>query len=543
MLVAPLLAVALVALGQARRWTGVDLPAQVYRVQSFRAHGWAAWDSQWFGGHWTLDYSVIFPPLAASVGLATVAVVSAGAAALAFERLAWAEFGRAGRAAAVVFAAGTVVTAAIGQLPFLTGEALGLGACWAARRNHWVLATALAVGASLASPLAGMFVVLAVAAWAVARWRAARWRFGSLKGFRVRAAAVILGAGMPVVAAAVLFPGAGVMPYPVIDYGWELAIAAGLWALAGREPVIRAGTVVFAVAATLSVAVPSAVGGNVGRLEDILALPLATALLWARRPLLLALAAVPLVLSQWGPAWGALTTDGSQPSTHAAYYTPLVSELRHLSAAGPAGRVEVVPTRFHWEAAYVAPTIPLARGWERQLDVADDSLFYGPPGALNPGSYRAFLLDNGVRFVALPDAPLDFAGTAEARLVASGRVPGLPLVWHSAHWRVYAVSGSSGIVPAPARLVSASGDRVVVQASRAGPVLIRFRYNSDWRLEDGAGCVTRTGPWLTVQVPRAERFTMRLELLVGPRTPCGPEVAAGPARPGPVGPPAGVATG
>jgi hypothetical protein len=186
----------------------------------------------------------------------------------------------------------------------------------------------------------------------------------------------------------------------------------------------------------------------------------------------------------------------------------------------------VVPTEFHWETAYVAPAIPLARGWERQLDVTDDALFYGPPDRLNPASYRAFLLDNGVRFVALADAPLDFAGRAEGRLVASGQVAGLRLVWHSAHWRVYTVAGSTGIVPAPARLVSATGDQVVVQATRPGPVLVRVRYNADWGLDEGAGCVSRSGSWLRVDVPRPERFTIRLELLGGSRTPCGSPVEA-----------------
>ena len=96
----------------------------------------------------------------------------------------------------------------------------------------------------------------------------------------------------------------------------------------------------------------------------------------------------------------------------------------------------------------MAPVMPLARGWERQLDEADNPLFYGGAGDLDAGVLPAWLLDNGVRFVALPDAPLDFAGTAEARLVAAG-VPGLDLIWRSPHWRLYQVEGSSGIVAAP----------------------------------------------------------------------------------------------
>ena len=167
----------------------------------------------------------------------------------------------------------------------------------------------------------------------------------------------------------------------------------------------------------------------------------------------------------------------------------------------------------------MAPVMPLARGWERQLDEADNPLFYGGAHRLEASSYRAWLLDNGVRFVALPDAPLDFAGRAEARLVAAG-VPGVNLVWRSAHWRLYQVAGSSGIVAGPARLVSQSGGRVVVSAPQPGPVLVRIHYNRNWHLASGRGCVTPSaagpggdGPtWVRVTVPVAEEFTLDLSL-------------------------------
>jgi hypothetical protein len=152
--------------------------------------------------------------------------------------------------------------------------------------------------------------------------------------------------------------------------------------------------------------------------------------------------------------------------------------------------VEVVPTKFHWEALYVATVMPLARGWERQVDEARNPLFYRGSAHLGAAVYRRWLIDEGVRFVALGDAPLDFAGTAEGRLVAAG-VPGLRLVWRSAHWRLYEVTGSPGIVGPPARMVSLSGDRVVVVAPAAGTVIVRLRYNSHWDLASGAGCVGR----------------------------------------------------
>ena len=113
------------------------MPAQLYRVGSFRAHGLTVWDNQWFGGNWTLNYSVLFPALAGLAGVAVVTVSAAVVAALAFDRIARSELGTGGRPAAVVFAVSTAVQSAIGQLPFLTGEAFGLGACWAALRERW----------------------------------------------------------------------------------------------------------------------------------------------------------------------------------------------------------------------------------------------------------------------------------------------------------------------------------------------------------------------------------------------------------------------
>jgi hypothetical protein len=511
----------------------VDLPAQLYRVASFRAHGLAIWDSQWFGGHWTLSYSVLFPAVAAVSGVAAITVVSAAVAALAFDRLAVAHLGAGGRPASVVFAVSTVVQSAIGQLPFLAGEALGLGACWAASRNRWTAAAVLALGASLTSPLAGAFVLVAMAGWVLARWAPGRGvgRLGSASppfgtGPLLGASAVILAGAAPFAVTALLFPGQGHMPYPGVDYAWEMAVAAGLWVIAGPGPrSVRSGLLVYAAAATAAELIPSAVGGNIGRLEDVMALPLAVGLLWPHRALgrrlVLPLVAVPLLLSQWGPAWGAMTSNASQPSTHRAYFTPLMAALTRAAAAGPAGRVEVVPTEFHWESVYVAPVMALARGWERQLDEADAPLFYGSTAGLDAAAYRSWLVDDGVRFVALPDAPLDPAGQAEARLVAAG-VPGLQLVWHSAHWRLYQVQGSSGIVAGPARLVRQDGDQVTVSTPRPGPVLVRVRYSPDWELTAGAGCVAPApaspgvqgdGTWVRVVASAAEQFTLRLSLL------------------------------
>jgi hypothetical protein len=512
------LAAVVVTLSQVLGWAGVDVAAQAHRVEAFRTTGFSLWDFQWYGGHWTLDYSVAYPPLASLLGIKALTVISAIGAALAFDALAQRHFPSSGLVASLVFAAGTVVQASIGQLPFLLGEAFALAALWAAIRGVPVAAGALALACSLSSPLAGLFAALAAAAWMIGA------RDGPGGRRRVAGgAAIVAGAVAPILVSAVLFPGQGPMPYPVLDWAWEVVVAVGILLAAGKsEPVIRWGAALFVGLATLSVIVPSPLGGNVGRLEDVAAVPLAIALLWHRRALVLGVASIPLLLSQWTPAWGAVSKGSAEASTRSSFYAPLDAQLERVAGPHPTGRIEVVPTEFHWESDYVAQVMPLARGWERQLDVADNPMFYDPP-TLNAQNYRSWLIDNGVEYVALPDAPLDQAGQAEAKLVGSGTVRSLTEIWSSPDWKLFRVEGSSGIVSGPGRLVSLSGSSVTLDADRAAQMTVRVRYTSDWRVDKGEACISRAaGGWIEVATPRAEE--VRLELtLTGAG---GPECAA-----------------
>ena len=96
---------------------------------------------------------------------------------------------------------------------------------------------------------------------------------------------------------------------------------------------------------------------------------------------------------------------------------------------GPPFRVEIPFTPIHWEAYAVAPRFPLARGWERQLDIKYNQLFYGGP--LTPATYDAWLHQLAVRFVAVPDAQLDYSARKEAALIDRG-LPYLRLVMRTA---------------------------------------------------------------------------------------------------------------
>jgi hypothetical protein len=496
-----LLAAALALVAVLVGWRGVDFPAQLYRVGLFHRDGLVLWDSQWYGGHWTFDYSVLFPVIAGAVGVQATEIVGAAGAAFAFDRLVVGHFGSRARVASLLFAAGTLVEVAIGQLPFLVGEALALGACLAAARRRWALAAALGALASLTSPLAGGFLALSMGAWLLAGWP--RWRVGL--------AAVGAAAALPVAVTAAVFPGQGAMPFPTGDFLQIGALVAGLWLMIPKgERALRIGVGVYLVAIAASFAVASPLGGNVGRLGECVGAPLVICALWPRRRWVAAAAVVPLVAMQWSPAFATFTTDRADPSTHAAYFEPLLGFLD--AHRQPLGRVEVVPTRLHWEADYVAPRFPLARGWERQLDTANNALFY-TPGALTAASYYGWLVDNGVRYVAVGDTPLDFAGQSEARLVASG-VPGLGAPQRVGRWQVYAVDGSSGLVQGPGVVTYLNGDQVGLRLSESGAVVVRVRYDARWAVVDDTACLAPTpGGWTQVVTPKAGDVRLQLGLL------------------------------
>ena len=481
---------------------GGDLAAATYRVELFARSGLTLWDSQWYGGHWTFNYSVLFPPIGWLAGIPVMETVCVAVAAWAFDRLAVGRFGRAGRVGAIAFAVGTVVQVANGQEPYLLGETLGLLALVAARSGHSMFALPLAAAASLASPLAGGFLTLISIAWMIGSWPTRRWR----------GAALATAAAAPVLAIELLFPGLGTEPFPALNFVGILVALVPIGIVAARrDRAIAVGVAIYAVAVVFAFAVPSPIGNNITRLGVSFGVALGVILAVERRRgrALLIAAAIPLALAQWIPARQALLGEGNS-SLAAAYFQPL---LRYLGRADrPLGRVEVVPTVTHWEAVYVAPFFPIARGWERQLDTGDDAIFY-QPGRLTGASYRAWLFANGVRFVALPDVALDYAAHAEGQLVRSGGVPGVDLVWHDEHWRVYRVIGAPGIVSGPAKLLSATGAKIRLNITRTGVVLVREHYVAAWHVTRGQAVLTPArGGWLNVHAAGPGPVTLQISL-------------------------------
>jgi hypothetical protein len=244
------------------------------------------------------------------------------------------------------------------------------------------------------------------------------------------------------------------------------------------------------------------VGSNAARLGALLAAPLMVGVLWERRRIALVLLAPALLYWQMETPINDFAALANNPSVNASYYAPLSAELLRLADGRPL-RVEVPLTEAHWESVYLPehPLIMLARGWERQLDTRYDALFYAP--RLSTSAYRAWLDQNAVSYVALPDVPLDSAGVREGRLIVSGP-PYLVEVWHSKHWRLFAVRGATALVQPPAVLNNVGPESFTLHAPRPGDFTVRLHFTPYWTVQQGSGSVgVAAGGWTEVRARRA----------------------------------------
>jgi hypothetical protein len=511
---APLIAACGVLVVWVFGFRGPDVPTQMYLTQVFQSHGWILWNNSWYGGHYQFSYSVLFPALGGSFGLYGAALLCAVTATWAFQRLVVAHFGRRSALAVTLFAVGTIVPVAIGQLPFLAGQAVGLLALLAAHRNARVSAVLLAVGCALFSEVAGVFLVMAFVAWGLTSPPARRLPLFALAGV----------AALPVAVLTITLPRLGPFPFRGPDLLLVLVLcAAGVLLFPPRHRAIRVALALYAVGAIAVFLVPNPLGGNIGRLAAYFAPPLLAALSTIPGRRLLAVFILPLLLWQWAGTVATISAaTGSDPSANRSYYAPVVEYLTHQPTVG---RVEIPFTRSHWEAAYVAPHVSLARGWVRQIDTLDNKIFYDD-GALNAATYHEWLKANGVTWVALPDVPLDYSAMDEARLLAAG-VPYLRPVWHNANWTVWKVVDSPGLVSGPARLASLDANRVVLDATAPGTALLRVRYTSMWTVASGAACVRPAGDkWTEVVIQRPGPIELTTSL-IHPRSECDAVPASG----------------
>ncbi|MDX6373187.1 MAG: hypothetical protein QOD98_2175 [Nocardioidaceae bacterium] len=470
--------------------TGGDLAAQDAWTGFALAHPTSAYDFAWYGGMHPASYSLISPYVMSVLGVRTtmlvVGTVSAALVTILLSRLPRvAHPGWAGLYAAVALTGNAVS----GRVTFGLGLALGLGAmavvfAWPRGRQGrfelWgrgVLACLLAGLATAASPVAGLFLGLVAAAlWLVGRRRASL-------AVGVLPVAIVLGT-------AVLFPFFGIQPFSWRTALAPLLLACACWFLLPRGWRLgRMLASVYAGTVLLVWALPTPIGTNVTRLSllfgGVTLVAAASGAWWTSpaarrfgRPVggLLLVTAI-LTSTAWQAVIAGQDVLGSaSASVLDADVQPLVAQLDARGANQ--GRVEVVPSKNHGEASALAPYVNLARGWNRQADVARNPMFYRDERPFSASQYQKWLRDWAVRFVVLPASTPDYAALRERKLVRAG-LPFLQRVWSDSTWTLYEVIDPAPMITAPAVLVSWDSAGVTVQMPVAGSTVLRIAW-SPW---------------------------------------------------------------
>ncbi len=490
-----------------------DLAAQVYRAGLFDRYGFALWDEHWYAGHALPGYSLLFPPLASLLGLRVLAALSALASVVLFERLVLGVYGRSARWGALWFAVAAVGDIWLGRLTFALGVTFAVAAVLALVRGHLRWAILGAALCAAASPVAGVLLGLAAFSHALA-------------GRSPRALAILaVPTAVVVLPLALVFPEGGFEPFPIASFAAvALVTLLFLWALPPAERLLRTGGVVYLLACLLALMIHTPMGSNIERFAVLLAGPLLVCALVARPkpagggvfrgrsiPASIALLGI-AVFTLWGPGRETRAVAGNE-STSASYYAPVLGFLARVEAppASPE-RVEVPLTRSHWEAALMAPSVSLARGWEKQLEEKNDSVLLDP--GLTAARYSRWLGEQAVGYVALPDTPLDPSSAQEGRLIRGG-LPFLRAVFRSRHWTVYAVRDPTPLLEGPGRLTSLGHTSFSLRADAPGRFLVRVRFTRFWTLTEGSGRVSeapRGWTYVTANEPNQLRVTARFSL-------------------------------
>ncbi|MHB9861007.1 MFS transporter [Streptomyces sp. YIM S03343] len=458
--------------------SGGDLAAQDAWAEFVGRHPDSAYNLAWYGGMHPVSYSVVSPYLMSVLGVRTTMMiagtVSAGLLTLILIR------SRAVREPLWAALAGMLAflcNAVSGRVTFGLGTMFALGAvaavfCWPHRWRHkrWakaLCAAPLAALATMASPVAGLFVGLLAVSLFLQKRRPGAWALG-------------IAPTVVVAVSAWLFPFSGTQPMMFGSVILPLTYAVFCFALVPREwTTVRLTSAVYGVAVIGVWVVSSQIGSNISRLAMLFAgVTLIAALPFHERR---SRAWWMTVVAFLGfVTWiGFKAVDDVIHTTPAASWArelaPLVNELQGVGAEK--GRVEVVPARSHREASALAPYVNLARGWNRQADMERNPLFYDD--TLNSANYHEWLQRWAVHFVVVPkDEPDGNGGERERELVQRG-MPYLKQIWGDANWQLFRVTDPAPLAEPDAVVDRAEQGELTIEVRKPGRILIRIPY-SPW---------------------------------------------------------------
>ncbi|MET9118336.1 MFS transporter [Streptomyces longwoodensis] len=466
--------------------SGGDLAAQDAWAEFVGRHPDSAYNLAWYGGMHPVSYSVVSPYLMSVLGVRTTMMIAGtlSAALLTLVLLrcrpvrnpVW-------PAVAGVFA--FLCNAASGRVTFGLGTVFALGAvavvfCWPHRWRYkrWakaLCAAPLAALATMASPVAGLFVGLIAVALFLQKRRPGAWALG-------------LAPAAVVAVSAWLFPFSGTQPMSFGSASLPFVYAVIVFLVVPHDwKTVRITAAVYGLAVLGVWIVSSQIGSNITRLAMLFAgVVLVCALPFAvprtRKWYVIVVAIAGFV------SWiGFKSVDDVVRTTPAASWArelaPLVNQLQGVGAEK--GRVEVVPARSHREASALAPYVNLARGWNRQADMERNPLFYDD--TLNSANYHEWLQRWAVHFVVVPkDKPDGDGGERERELVQRG-LPYLTQIWGDANWQLFRVTDPAPLAEPHAVVQRAEQGEWTIDVQRAGRVLIRIPYSPWLSIVDAQG--------------------------------------------------------
>lgn len=458
--------------------SGGDLAAQDAWAEFVGRHPDSAYNLAWYGGMHPVSYSVVSPYLMSVLGVRTTMMVSGTlSAALLTLILVRSRPVRNPLWPALAGVYALLCNAASGRVTYGLGTVFALGAvavvfCWPHRWRYKRWAKALCAApltalATMASPVAGLFVGLVAVALFLQKRRPGAWALG-------------LAPAIVVAVSAWLFPFSGTQPMSFGSAVLPLASAIVVFAVVPRAwTTIRITSAVYALGVLLVWLISSQIGSNITRLPMLFAGVVMLAALpftvpRSRKWYTIVLAFVGFV------SWiGFKSVDDVVHTTPTASWTrelaPLVNELQEVGAEK--GRVEVVPARSHREASALAPYVNLARGWNRQADMERNPLFYDD--TLNSANYYEWLKRWAVHFVVLPkDEPDGDGGERERELVQRGQ-PYLTQIWGDANWQLFKVNDPAPMAEPHAVVERAGQNEWTMKVTRPGRILVRIPY-SPW---------------------------------------------------------------
>jgi hypothetical protein len=472
---------------------GRDLSAQVAHAQLAGQHWPALLNLSWYGGFDPLGYSVLSPPVMALLGVRLTTALAYVVSVVLFAALLQGSAVPRPAAGAIVGAVcltGNLVTT---RTTFALGVALGLGALVAVVVGRLRVASGLSVLAALSSPVAGVF--LGVAGGAL--FLSGRRRVGVTLGVSALVPTIAVGLAFGNVGRQSFAEGEAVRGFLVC-----LAVAGLCW----RRPVLRWGALLSAVLVAAAYLLPIPVGTTATRLPELFAAPIIVAV--ATLPVVAVITATASLVLLLPPVSITEVRERRDPALSAEFYAPL---LEQLAARGVTGPIEVVPTLRRGEAAFVAPVVPIARGWARQVDIGRNPIFFD--GTLNANTYQKWLDDNAISYVAISNGAHEWAATDEATLVRHG-LPYLQAVWSDRTWTLYAVTNPRPVISSPGQVIARDPVSLTVSVPEPAKYVVRVRWSRYLTASNGCMQPAENG-WSAVVVEHPG--TVKIEGSLTPR--------------------------